>query len=189
MLRLNQQTCEMPKYSRTFSETNVTSPSAERTIRNPSNARRASFSFSKANSFKAALESSSPPDSSACIVSSPPLMALSSLFRFFIVGTTCETEETDQKAFSTLKLGRAIYTSIRELANGSFSTEYLHNSSISRTLRYAMDSRMTDALSRWSTSSWRIGSRLARSWKISVSRERRQRAASRDFSLRFSLFL
>lgn len=52
-----------------------------------------------------------------------------------------------------------------------------------------MDSRITDALSSCSTSSERRGNMLARSVKISVSRDRRHLAASRDFSLRFSLFL
>lgn len=65
----------------------------------------------------------------------------------------------------------------------------LQSSSMPRTLRYEIDRRITDALSRWSISSDFIGKLFAKSVKISVSRERRQRAASRDFSLRFSLFL
>lgn len=52
-----------------------------------------------------------------------------------------------------------------------------------------MDKRIIDALSSCSTSSRRAGNTLAKSVNISVSRERRHRAASRDFSFRFSLFL
>lgn len=57
------------------------------------------------------------------------------------------------------------------------------------TLRHEIDNRITDALSRCSISSAFNGNEVASSVKISVSRDRRQRAASRDFSFRFSLFL
>lgn len=58
-----------------------------------------------------------------------------------------------------------------------------------RTFKKVMDNLITDALSRWSISSFLSGNAAASSVKISVSLERRQRAASLDFSFRFSLFL
>lgn len=65
----------------------------------------------------------------------------------------------------------------------------LHNVSMSSTFNVAIAKRITDALSRFSNSSLRTGNVSLSSVNISVSRERRHLAASRDFSLRFSLFL
>lgn len=65
----------------------------------------------------------------------------------------------------------------------------LQSSNKVRTFRKEIANRIIEALSRCSTSSDFIGKQLERSLKISDSFERRQRAASRDFSLRFSLFL
>ena len=65
----------------------------------------------------------------------------------------------------------------------------LHKSNIPRTFKKAIDKRIIDALSSCSISSRRTGKTLAKSENISVSRERRHRAASRDFSFLFSLFL
>lgn len=50
-------TCEMPRYSLTFSETYVTSPSAERMIKNPSRVCRAIVSGSRPSDFKLSLAS------------------------------------------------------------------------------------------------------------------------------------
>jgi hypothetical protein len=58
-----------------------------------------------------------------------------------------------------------------------------------RALRYAMVKRMMDALSRALLPPGGSGSAAARAVKISVSRPRRHRAASLDFSLRLSEFL
>jgi hypothetical protein len=58
-----------------------------------------------------------------------------------------------------------------------------------RDFKKAIANRITDALSKCSMSSGFIGTAAANSLKISVSRDRLVRAASRDFSLRFSLFL
>jgi len=60
---------------------------------------------------------------------------------------------------------------------------------IVRILMSLSSSRMTDALSRASMVVMGNGSWLARSENISASLPRRHRAASRDFSLRFSEFL
>ena len=62
-------------------------------------------------------------------------------------------------------------------------------SSTLQTLRKLMARRMTDALSSWEVTEAGKGRLLASSKKTSVSLLRRQRAASRDFSLRFSEFL
>lgn len=64
-----------------------------------------------------------------------------------------------------------------------------HNFIISSIFNAAMAKRITEALSRLSNSSFRIGKVSPSSLKISVSRDRRHLAASRDFSFRFSLFL
>lgn len=66
---------------------------------------------------------------------------------------------------------------------------FLHMSNMLRTFSVAIANRMMDALSNCSISCCGTGNASDSSVKISVSRERRHRAASRDFSLRFSLFL
>lgn len=74
----------------------------------------------------------------------------------------------------------------------NFSKKPLINSlksTIVRTFRNEIDNLITEALSKLSISSDFIGKAAANSVNISPSRERRHRAASRDFSLRFSLFL
>lgn len=69
------------------------------------------------------------------------------------------------------------------------SMRNLQSVSISSIFSVAIAKRITDALSRFSNSSLRTGNVSPSSVNISVSRERRHLAASRDFSLRFSLFL
>lgn len=67
--------------------------------------------------------------------------------------------------------------------------KFLHILNISRIFKYDMAIRMTEALSSCWTSSFFKGKTCDISVKISVSRDRRHLAASRERSLRFSLFL
>lgn len=151
-----------------FSETNVISPSALRTNKNPSSANSAHFSSSiifDSTFILMSFESSSSSSEFSLLIS----MGISKLF-------TCGTTRWQKK----VELMRWLWNVIKI---------YLHISSMFRTFKYEMDKRITEALSRWSISSCLTGNDAASSVKISVSRERRQRAASRDFSFRFSLFL
>lgn len=94
----------------------------------------------------------------------------------------------DISSSGSLKPINQLFISMTRLTT-TYLTRYLRIDTTSRARRQDIAKRMTEALSSCSTSSFLAGRAAVSSEKICISLVRRHRAATRDFSFRFSLFL